>query len=81
LIVTITQTGDEASDVAYLHKLFDTLKDFPGQDEVNLRVIGEEKVIKLRLSNLYANYCPELHQRLVELVGEEGIGVESTNSA
>jgi len=76
LVVTITQTGDEASDVAYLHKLIDTLKGFPGQDEVNLWVISGEKVIKLKLSNMYANYCPELHQRLVELVGEEGIGVE-----
>jgi len=81
LIVTITQTGDEASDVAYLHKLIDVFKGFPGQDEVNLRVISEGKIIKLKLSNLYANYCTELHQRLVELVGEEGIGVESTNSA
>jgi len=78
LIVTITQSGDEASDVAYLHKLIDTLKGFPGQDEVNLKVISEEKVIKLKLSNMYANYCPELHQRLVELVGEEGIGLEPT---
>ena len=76
LIVTITQTGDEASDIAYLYKLIDTLKGFPGQDEVNLRVISEGKVIKLKLSNMYASYCPELHQRLVELVGEEGIGLE-----
>ncbi|UCC90932.1 MAG: DNA polymerase III subunit alpha [Dehalococcoidia bacterium] len=81
LILTITQTGDEASDIVYLHKLIDTLEGFPGQDEVNLRLISGEKVIKLKLSNMYANYCPELHQRLVELVGEEGIGVESTNSA
>jgi DNA polymerase-3 subunit alpha len=81
LVVTITQTGDEASDVAYLHKLIDTIKGFPGQDEVNLRVVSEGKVIKLKLSNMSANYCPELHQRLVELVGEEGIGVETTNSA
>jgi len=76
LIVTITQSGDEASDIAYLHKLIDTLRGFPGQDEVNLKVISEGKVIKLKLSNMYANYCPELHQRLVELVGEEGIGLE-----
>lgn len=76
LVVTIAQTGDEVSDVAYLHKLIDTLKGFPGQDEVNLWVISGEKVIKLKLSNMYANYCPELHQRLVELVGEDGIRLE-----
>jgi len=76
LIISMSQTNDEASDIAYLHKLIDTLRDFPGQDEVNLCVINEEKVINLKLSNIYTNYCPELHQRLVELVGEEGLRLE-----
>ena len=80
LIVSIIQTSDEASDIAYLHKLIDTLRGFPGEDEVNLRVINEEKVIKLKLFNMYINYCPELHQRLVEMVGEEGIRLESADS-
>jgi DNA polymerase-3 subunit alpha len=77
LVISISQTGDEASDIAYLHKLIDTLGEFPGQDEVNLCVINEEKVINLKLSNVYTNYCPELYQRLVELVGEEGVRVET----
>ena len=57
--------------------MVDTLRDFPGQDEVNLCVVNGEKIINLRLSNIYTNYCPELHQRLVELVGEEGLEVEA----
>ena len=77
LVISITQTNDEASDIAYLRKLIDTLREFPGQDEVNLCVINEEKVINLKLSNIATNYCPELHQRLVELVGEEGLGLDS----
>ncbi len=81
LIVTLTQSGDKASDIAHLHRLVDTLKDFPGQDEVNLRVISEGKITKLKLSNMYANYCPELHHQLVELVGEDGIRLEQTDSA
>ncbi len=76
LVISISQTSDEESDVAYLHKLIDTLGDFPGQDEVNLCVANGEKIINLKLSNIYTNYCPELHQRLVELVGEEGLKVE-----
>ena len=79
LVISITQTNDEASDTAYLHKLIDTFKDFPGQDEVSLRVTNEEKVINLKLSNIATNYCPELHQQLVELVGEDGLGLESAN--
>jgi len=77
LVISLSQTTDEARDIAYLQRLIDTLKDFPGQDEVSLRVTNGEKVINLRLSNMYTNYCPELHQRLVELVGEDGIRVES----
>ncbi len=76
LIISITQTSDEASDIAYLHKLIDTLKDFPGENEVNLCVTNEERVINLKLSNIYTHYCPELHQQLVELVGEDGLRLE-----
>jgi len=75
LVITISQTSDEESDIAYLHKLIDTLRGFPGQDEVSLCVTNGEKIINLRLSNIYTNYCPELHHRLVELVGEEGLRV------
>lgn len=81
LIVTTAQSGDKASDIAYLHKLIDILKDFPGQDEVNLRVISEDKIIKLKLPNMYTNYCPELHQRLAGLVGEDKIRLEETENA
>ena len=77
LVITISQTSDEARDITCLDRLLDILRDFPGQDEVSLRVTSEEKVINLKLSDIYTNYCPELHQRLVELVGEDGLKVES----
>jgi DNA polymerase-3 subunit alpha len=77
LVISIRQTNDEESDTAHLHKLIDTLKGFPGDDEVNLCVANGGRVINLKLSNVYTNYCPELHQRLVELVGEEGLKVAS----
>ncbi|MFC2060716.1 OB-fold nucleic acid binding domain-containing protein, partial [Chloroflexota bacterium] len=77
LVINITQTDDEESDIAYLHKLIDILKDFPGRDEVNLCVSNEEKVINLKLSNIVTNYCPELHQRLVVMVGEDGLKLET----
>jgi len=80
LIITVVQTGDRASNIAYLHRLVDTLKDFPGQDEVNLQVISEGKVSKFKLSNMYADYCPELLHQLAELVGEDGIRVEPADS-
>ncbi|GAI58342.1 unnamed protein product [marine sediment metagenome] len=78
LVISISQTSDKDTDIAYLHKLIDTLKEFPGQDAVSLRVTNEEKIINLKLSSIGTGYCPELHQRLVELVGEDGIRVETT---
>lgn len=76
VVICITQTTDKDSDIAYLNKLIATLRDFPGRDEVNLCVNNEEQVTNLKLSSTTINYCPELHQRLVELVGEEGLRLE-----
>ncbi len=77
LVIHLSQTSDEASDTAHLNKLVDILRRFPGEDEVNLCIVNGEKIINLKLSNIYTSYCPELHQRLVELVGEEGLKVET----
>ncbi len=79
LVISLSQTSDEETDKTNLHKLIAALRDFPGQDVVKLSVTSEERVINLRLSSIYINYCPELHQRLVELVGEVGIRVETIN--
>jgi len=78
LVITLSQTSDEERDRTNLHKLVAALRDFPGQDVVKLSVTNGERVINLRLASIYINYCPELHQRLVELVGEDGLRLEST---
>jgi len=77
LVIRLSQTSDEETDKANLHQLVAILRDFPGQDTVRLSVANGEKVINLSLSNISADYCPELHQRLVELVGEDGLKLES----
>ena len=79
LVISLTQTSDTERDIAYLNKLINILKDFPGQDEVSLRVTNKDKIFNLKLPNT-TNYCPELHQRLVELVGEDGLVVEPLTS-
>jgi len=78
LVIRLSQTSDEEGDRANLHKLIATLRDFPGQDEVKLSVTNGERVIHLRFYNIHTNYCPELRQRLVELVGEDGLRLELT---
>jgi DNA polymerase III alpha subunit len=77
LVISITQTSDKDGDIARLRKLIDIIKGFPGEDEVTLSVRSEDRVNNLRLAT--TNYCPELHQRLVELVGEDGLRVKATD--
>ena len=57
------------------------LNEFPGQDEVSLRVTNNGNIVNLRLPNVHADYCPELRQRLVALVGEDGLVREPGESA
>ncbi|MAF85632.1 MAG: DNA polymerase III subunit alpha [Dehalococcoidales bacterium] len=76
LAISLTQTDDEDSDITCLYKVIDTLKEFPGQDEVKLCLTNGTKISNLRFSSIYTNHCPELHQRLVELVGEDGLRLE-----
>ncbi|MBM2825139.1 MAG: dnaE, partial [Dehalococcoidales bacterium] len=80
LVVTINRSDDKDSDIVCLHKVIDTIKDFPGEDEVSLRLSSVDEVVNLRLTS--AGYCAELRQRLVELVAEEGLRVEpATNTS
>jgi DNA polymerase-3 subunit alpha len=77
LIISMTQTASIEDDVACLNKLVDTLRVFPGEDEVKLCIVNGDKVVNLKLSDIYTDYCPELRQRLVELVGEGGLKMET----
>jgi hypothetical protein len=76
LIITISDSGDSERDANCLRRVVYTMKEFPGADEVSLRVPHEGKVVKLKIANLNTDYTPELRQRIVELVGEEGLKVE-----
>ncbi|MBI4286120.1 MAG: DNA polymerase III subunit alpha [Chloroflexi bacterium] len=77
LTVTINQTEDNDNDEALLKGLLSALNDFPGQDEVVLRVNNGEKVTNLKFPNVFVGCSPELHARLASLVGEEGLRVET----
>jgi len=77
LVINISQTSDEDGDIARLNRIMGVLRAFSGQDEVQLNITNGGEDTSLRLANIHANYCPELHQRLVEMVGEEGFWVET----
>jgi DNA polymerase-3 subunit alpha len=76
LIITIKDSGDNERDANCLRRVVYTMKEFPGQDEVSLRIPSEGKIVKLKIANLSTDYTPELRQRITELVGEDGLKVE-----
>jgi len=77
LVINIKQTADADSDIARLNKIVTALKVYPGRDEVRLNILNGGEAIPLRLPNIFTDYCPELEKQLLELVGEEGLRVES----
>jgi len=77
LVISISETSDKTRDIASLYKIVDTLKAFPGQDEVNLCLINGSRVVNLKLSNISTNYGPELHQQLVKMLGENSLRLET----
>jgi len=71
--IHISETGDEESDVQSVRQIFAAIREYPGFDEVRLYVRNGGEVRPLRLPG--AEYCPELHQRLAEVVGEGNVSV------
>jgi DNA polymerase-3 subunit alpha len=80
LIISLKQSGDEKADINRFRIITGILKDFPGDDEVSLVVDNTKKVFRLRLSAIRVDYCPELHRRLADVVGEDGIRLEENEA-
>ena len=76
LHINIKQTDDEGADIALLGKIVSILKTYIGHDEVQLNVINGSGAVPLKMPGLQTGCCPELEQRLVDLVGEAGLKVE-----
>ena len=72
--ITVAETDSKESDVELLKSIFDLVKQYPGKDDVRLRVEGSNGGNTVRLPA--AAYTPELHKRLVEIVGEGNVVVE-----
>jgi len=75
LVISLTQTSDAEGDLTRLQKIGEIVRDFSGEDEVILHIKSNGDVKRLQLAS--TGYCDELHKRLVGLVGEEGIKVDS----
>jgi DNA polymerase-3 subunit alpha len=76
LIINIAETSDKERDVTLFHRILSVLSEYSGIDKVHLAVVNGGEVTKLELTHMTTGYCPELHQRLTEIIGENVIIVE-----
>jgi hypothetical protein len=63
------------------HHILDTLGEYPGEDELYFIILDNHNAVKLKMPGLSVNYCPELHQKLDQLVGESGLTIEEIKDA
>lgn len=77
LQIRIPTSADTNADIILLRRVFDMLKQFPGNDEVHLAIVSGEEITKLEVPDLATSYCPELHRQLAELVGDQDLIVEN----
>jgi len=77
LTINIKQTADAAGDVSRLNKIVTALRTYTGRDEVRLNILNGGDAIPLKLPSIYTEYCPGLRRQLVELIGEDNLGVEA----
>jgi hypothetical protein len=76
LTLVLFETSDEEKDSEKLNQIFSLLKEFRGKDEVYLRVVNDEKITNLRLTNTYVDYSPDLQKKLSKLISIENQLVE-----
>ena len=76
LVISLAPTADKDGDIARLNQIGELLREFPGRDDVILALENNGKQERYRFAT--TRYNPELHKRLAEVVGEEGLGVEET---
>jgi len=72
--ITVAESDSKEADVERLKSLIDLLKQYPGKDDVRLRVESSDGGSTVRLPA--AAYTSELHKSLVDIVGEGNVTVD-----
>jgi len=64
LTVNIKQSDDDGKDVAYLQRVLEILRKYPGKDSVQLAIHKNEKVTRMDMPELRIDYCNDLIKEL-----------------
>ncbi len=77
IIIILGDTGNKDVDIGLLHRVVGTFKEYHGHDEVSLCLGSNGSVTYASLPNIKTAFCSELRQKLITLVGEDSIKVET----
>lgn len=75
--ISLSQGDRVDEDLALLSRVMDTLNQYPGQDTVLLTIVTPEETVNMKLPNT-VNYCPELAQKIISILGKGSLSLEET---
>ena len=81
LNVRIRETGRLTEDQVLLHDVLSLLMEHLGDNEVNLEIATEGKIVTLQWPTVRVDASPELEQRLTEMLGTSGTASVESASA
>lgn len=73
LQIKLSTSKDADNDVDRLNRIIAALSQHPGNYEVYLSIISDNKVTKMEIPHLTTEYGPELHKQLTDVVGEQSV--------
>ena len=76
LIIDIKQSDEAEEDVIRLRQIIDILSRYTGDDVVHLSIVGNERVVNLKMANTTTNYCPELAEEISKVLGNNCLRLE-----
>ena len=69
------ESANQEQDASLLQNTVEAMLEFPGEDRVLLNILSNSKQVRIDMP-FAVKFCPELQQRLEELLGPESINVE-----
>ena len=75
LQLTMEESANQEQDASLLQNTVEAMLEFPGEDRVLLNILSNSKQVCIDMP-FAVKFCPELQQRLEELLGPESINVE-----
>ena len=76
LLVKMVESESPEEDALLLREAMRTLLEYPGTERVRLEVSANGRRVLMELPMITTGYCPELHRRIEELLGEGSVGPE-----